>query len=149
MEIEEASIADHQELTALTIRSKSFWGYSSDQMEEWRDDLTVAEEYITNNQVLKLLVNKQLIGYCSYAGLDRQTVKLDNLFIEPSHIRKGYGKYLVQYFIDYVKMAGYKKITLDADPNAEPFYKDFDFIVVGKLESSIRGRYLPIMEKVL
>ncbi|AYN02731.1 GNAT family N-acetyltransferase [Chryseobacterium sp. 3008163] len=39
-----------------------------------------------------------------------------------------------------------KKITLDAEPNAKNFYKTFGFQTVGQLESSIKDRYLPIME---
>ncbi len=38
------------------------------------------------------------------------------------------------------------KITLDAEPNAENFYRIFGFETIGQLESSIKDRYLPIME---
>jgi predicted GNAT family N-acyltransferase len=38
------------------------------------------------------------------------------------------------------------KITLDAEPNAENFYQSFGFETIGQLESSIKDRYLPMME---
>ncbi|MFT6245466.1 MAG: hypothetical protein ACJA0U_003079 [Salibacteraceae bacterium] len=46
MIIEIASTSDAKDLTDLTIRSKSYWGYSSEQIEEWRDDLTISADYL-------------------------------------------------------------------------------------------------------
>ena len=40
-------------------------------------------------------------------------------------------------------------MTLDADPNAESFYARFGFTQVGQLQSSIKDRFLPIMELIL
>ena len=49
-------------------------------------------------------------------------------------------------FLKKTKQLDIDKITLDAEPNAEFFYKTFGFETIGKLESSIKDRYLPIME---
>ena len=147
MIVEKANRIDHKELTDLTKKSKSYWGYSPDQMEKWNDNLTITQEYVDNNNVFKISDNGQIIGYYSYLRLNSNTVNLDNIFIYPEHIRKGYGKFLMENFIERMKNIGYKKITLDSEPNAEVFYKNFDFTVVGKLESSIKDRFLPIMEK--
>lgn len=147
MIVEKANRIDHKELTDLTKKSKSYWGYSPDQIEKWNDDLTITQKYIYNNYVFKLSDNGQIIGYYSYLRLNSKTVKLVNIFIHPKHIRKGYGKFLMENFIERMKKDKFKKITLDSEPNAEAFYKNFDFTVVGKLESSIKDRFLPIMEK--
>jgi len=147
MIVEKANRIDHKELTNLTKKSKSYWGYSPDQIEKWTEELTITQEYIDNNDVFKLSDNGQIIGFYSYLRLNSKTVKLDNIFIHPKHIRKGYGKFLMENFIERMKKDKFKKITLDSEPNAEAFYKNFDFTVVGKLESSIKDRFLPIMEK--
>jgi len=52
-------------------------------------------------------------------------------------------------FLKNAKDLKAKKITLDADPNAEEFYKKFNFKVAGKLKSTIKNRFLPIMEREL
>ena len=147
MIVEKANRIDHKELTDLTKKSKSYWGYSPDQIEKWNDDLTITQKYIYNNYVFKLSDNGQIIGYYSYLRLNSKTVKLVNIFIHPEHIRKGYGKFLMENFIERMKKDRFKKITVDSEPNAEVFYKNLDFAVVGKLESSIKDRFLPIMEK--
>ena len=147
MIVEKANRIDHKELTVLTIKSKSYWGYSPDQIEKWNDELTITQEYVDKNDVFKLSDNGQIIGYYSYLRLNSNTVKLDNIFIHPEYIRKGSGNLLMGNFIERMKKNGCKKITLDSEPNAEVFYKNFDFTVVGKLESSIKDRFLPIMEK--
>ena len=147
MIVEKANRIDHKELTNLTKKSKSYWGYSPDQIEKWNYDLTITQEYIDNNYVFKLSDNGQIIGFYSYLRLNSKTVKLDNIFIHPDHIRKGYGKFLMENFIQRMKKDRFKIITLDSEPNAEFFYKKFDFTVVGKIESSIKDRFLPIMKK--
>lgn len=42
-----------------------------------------------------------------------------------------------------------KSITLDAEPNVEAFYNKFGFKKISELETSIKDRFLPIMELIL
>ena len=137
---------DCKALTNLTRLSKAHWGYSAEQLEKWRDELTITAPYIEANEVFKYCLNEQLIvGYyaCFYA--DESTVKLDNLFIHPDYIGKGYGRIMMEDFMARVKDKA-NKITLDADPNAALFYQKLGFKEVGQLATSIKGRFLPVME---
>ena len=148
MKIEKAIRTDAEDLTELTIRSKSHWNYSTQQIKNWRNDLTISETYITEKKVYKLIDNEnKIIGYYSYFKMDdNQMVKLENLFIEPKFIKCGFGKMLMTDFLERIKKTKTEKIILDADPNAEKFYEQIGFKVIGKLETSIKGRFLPIME---
>lgn len=146
MNIIKAKNTDAEKLTALTIRSKSHWNYSAEQIEEWTDVLTITTDYIENNEVYQLIDNHELIGYYSFFKLNENNVKLDNIFIDPSFIGKGYGKQLMDDFYLRIQKRGFKKISLDSDPHAEEFYKKLGFKVVGKLATSIKDRFLPIME---
>ncbi|MGH1336369.1 MAG: GNAT family N-acetyltransferase [Aureispira sp.] len=146
MTFRKAQKSDAQDLTELTIRSKAYWGYTQEQMTQWKDDLTISPEYIEQQEVYTLTVEKVLIGYYSFSSLNDQKVKLDNIFIEPNYIRQGYGKILMNAFFDQVRGRGFKTIRLDSEPNAENFYKELGFKVVGRLESSLKDRFLPIME---
>jgi predicted GNAT family N-acyltransferase len=44
---------------------------------------------------------------------------------------------------------GAKKVILEAEPNAEGFYAKFGFVKIGEIETSIKNRYLPVMELVI
>ena len=147
MKIEKANSNDHEILTEITKKSKAFWGYSEEQMTQWNDALTITNEYIQTNFVYKLTKENQVIGYYSYFNSEVAIIKLDNLFVLPEYIGKGFGNQLMQDFLNRIKEnRDIKKIVLDADPNAEKFYQKFGFTTIGQLETSIKNRFLPIME---
>ena len=146
MEIFKAGIDDNEVLTTITKKSKAYWGFSENILKEWEGLLTVTKSYIEINEVYKLVQDDQIIGYYSYFSIDEYTIKLDNIFILPEFIGKGFGKILMNDFLKNIRQLGINKITLDAEPNAEKFYKMFGFETIGQLESSIKERYLPIME---
>jgi len=147
MNLENANISDSNELTELTKSSKAYWGYSEKQMQEWKDELTVSEIFIKENQVVKLSIEQKIVGFYSYYIIDKDNIKLQHLFIHPNSIGKRYGSLLMNDFLKKISDDNIKIITLDADPNAEDFYKKFNFKVVGKIKSTIKDRFLPIMEK--
>jgi N-acetylglutamate synthase-like GNAT family acetyltransferase len=146
MDILKAEPTDNELLTTITKMSKAYWGFSEDILKEWEHLLTITKDYIEKNKVYKLVLNDHIIGYYSYFSTDENTIKLDNIFILPEFIGKGFGKILMNDFLKNIKQIGINKVTLDAEPNAEKFYKTFGFETIGQLESSIKDRYLPIME---
>lgn len=92
MKIVNATNKDVEILTFITKKSKAFWGYSEEQILIWNNSLTVSKEYIENNTVFKLITEDTIIGYYSYFNIEKDTIKLDNLFILPDFIGKGFGK---------------------------------------------------------
>ncbi len=146
MKIEKATQNDHKILTQITKKSKAYWGYSEEQIEKWNDNLTISQNYIQTNSVFKLTNKNTIIGYYSYINKQENTVKLDNLFILPYYIGKGFGKYLIQDFLIRMRDNNYKKVTLDSEPNAEKFYQKMGFKKIGQFETSIKNRFMPIME---
>lgn len=149
MKIVDAKKTDAEILTRLTIRSKSHWNYSEQQIEAWTEDLTIDPTYIATNYVRKCIFVNKLLGYYSYFKIDNSTIKLDNLFVDPEHIGKGCGKFMLISLIQEIKEKGFTKITLDADPNATNFYLKYGFKIVGQLETDIADRFLPVMEMIL
>ncbi|MFB9079146.1 GNAT family N-acetyltransferase [Flavobacterium procerum] len=146
MNIQKAKIEDHICLTEITKKSKAYWGYSEEQIEKWTNSLTITEEYIKQNPVFNLIDENQIIGYYSYLTLEKNQVKLDNLFILPEYIGKGFGSFLMNDFLKKMRNEKTSKIILDSEPNAEPFYKKIGFIKIGEFETSIKNRFMPIME---
>ncbi len=148
MKIEKATNIDDKVLTEITKKSKAFWGYSEKQIMEWNDVLTISKDYIDTNYTYKLIDDKnQIIGYYSYFKTENDTIKLDNMFLLPNYIGNGLGKYLMNDFIKRIKEnTAVKRIILDSEPNAELFYQKMGFIKIGEFETSIKNRFMPIME---
>ncbi len=149
MTVEKANIIDHEILTEITKKSKGYWGYSVEQILQWDKNLTITQEYIKGNYVFKLLNEDLIIGYYSYFIEEKKNVILDNLFIRPEYIGKGFGKYLMDDFLNKIRESEFEKIILDSEPNAEAFYSKVGFVKVGEFETSIKNRFMPIMEMKL
>lgn len=149
MEIVKATKIDHLVLTNITKRSKAFWGYPSDWLQLWDDDLTITQSYFEHHEVFKLVKESVILGYCSFCREPMGTARLDNLFIDPPYMRKGYGQKLLDHLIFEVQLKGFRRILLDSDPNAVDFYKKNGFKIIGKVKTQIPDRFLPVMEKKL
>ena len=146
LKIIKANPDDDKILTEITKKSKAHWGYSDEQMEKWSQDLMISKDYIKKSEVYKLSLNDKIIAYYSYFNVNENTVKLDNLFVVPEEMGKGYGKMLMNDCINKTKKEKTAKIILDADPNAEKFYEGFGFLKISQIETSIKNRFLPVME---
>lgn len=95
--IEKAEPLEHSKLTDLVKKSKTYWGYTPSQMQEWNDELTITHEYISSNEVYKLYIDNNIIGCYSYLKLNNN-IELDFFFILPNYIGKGFGKLLMHDF---------------------------------------------------
>lgn len=146
MKIERANPIDNEILTQITKSSKAYWNYSDELLKKWENDLTITSIYIEENETYKLVLNEKVIGYYSFFATESETVKLDNIFVLPDFIGKGFGKALMEHFFEKCRKLNFRKIILDSEPNAENFYKQFGFKTVDRLQSSIKDRFLPIME---
>ena len=76
-----------------------------------------------------------------------ELAELNKLFIEPTHLRSGAGKALVEWAITVVRDAGAATRVIEADPDAAGFYRRMGAIDKGTAPSgSIPGRLLPRLE---
>ncbi|KAF2332696.1 GNAT family N-acetyltransferase [Flavobacterium nitrogenifigens] len=149
MIIQKANITDNEILTAITKKSKAYWGYSAEQIQKWDKNLTISQDYIRDQNVFKLVDNDFIVGYYSYVFKNEKVIELDNLFILPEYIGKGFGKHLVLDFLNRIKEEKTERIILDSEPNAEEFYSKMGFVKIGEFETSIKNRFMPIMEMKL
>jgi len=140
-------------LTAIAVRSKAYWGYDEEFMASAREVLEFrASEFLPDFHVYILEVEGRPAGFCSLSPVNEETIRLNDLFIEPGQIRKGYGKQLWDYSMKLARSLGFKKIVLASDPNAEPFYIRLGAVRVGEVASPYRSdpnRKRPVMEFVL
>lgn len=144
MIIERAKERDSDILTNLMRKSKAIWGYGKEQMEQWKDELTITKEQIRKNAIYNLKIDHQIIGFYSYKQ-QGGNLKLDSLFVHPQFIGKGIGKRMMEDFLDRTKPIPKKRIVLEADPNAVFFYEKYGFNTIALQKTSIQGRFMPIM----
>ncbi|MBZ0321092.1 MAG: GNAT family N-acetyltransferase [Anaerolineae bacterium] len=145
MNIRQASPDEAGILTELMRRSKAYWGYSTEFMELARDTLQITAEQIITRQVYVLEDEGQIIGFCHFYQRP-DDVYLEDLFIEPNMIGRGYGKILFDYVTQFARAKGMDSIVFEADPNAEPFYHKLGATTTGHRPSPIfEGRFIPQM----
>ena len=133
-------------LSALAVRSKAHWGYDEAFLDACRDELATAAEECDGIHVQVAERDGALIGYYKLAG-QPPVGELADLFIDPSAIGAGVGSRLLRHALDLARRLGLHILTIDADPNAEAFYRRAGAVRVGSVASgSIPGRELPRLE---
>ncbi|QOD59404.1 GNAT family N-acetyltransferase [Polaribacter haliotis] len=144
-----ATLSDAKQLTEIALKSKAIWGYSNELIESWREDLTVTSTIISKEIIYKFMVDTKIAGFYFLNKPKENSIELEMLFVLPNFVNRGIGKQLLTHSFEKAKSLDSKKMILLADPNAVPFYKSQGFYKINKIESSIAGRFLPVMQKDL
>ena len=137
-----ARVDESGELSALCLRSKAHWGYDEAFLEACRDELTIAEHEV--GDLLRVAeVDGVLAGVVQIAS-DRDSWSVEKLFVDPPFIGQGVGAVLLHWAMDAARGRGAKSLSIDADPDAAPFYRRYGAVDDGQVPSgSIPGRFLP------
>lgn len=148
MKIRAALPSDSDCLTEIAIRSKSYWGYSSDFIDLCREELSVSANNILDDSyrynVLEL--DSSIVGFYALEKISKFIMELDALFVEQKFMGKGVGKSLILHAKKCAQNLGAKTIVIQSDPNAVGFYLATGAILTGEQESlSIAGRFLPML----
>jgi len=142
-------------LTEIAFAAKKFWKYPNEYIEKWKDELTITENYISNNIVRCIKINNKIIGFYSIinladdfkfsSGFMEKGFWLDHMFIFPEFHKNGIGKI---FFKDINNLIQNKKIVLPlrifVDPNATGFYDKIGAKEYRVSGSSIPGRNIPV-----
>jgi N-acetylglutamate synthase-like GNAT family acetyltransferase len=129
-------------LTELAVRSKGHWGHDEAFLERARRELTVLPEHLERWIVRVAERDGAVIGV---AAVDPAVAELELLFVEPSAIGTGAGRALLRDALDRAREAGLDTLTIESDPDAEPFYRAHGAEPVGTRVSSSTGRELPLL----
>lgn len=132
-------------LTDLALRSKAHWGYDAAFLHACRDELTVAANEVARRRATVADRDGRVLGFTTLEGEPPAGV-LGMMFVEPRAIGQGIGRLLFEHTIAAGRDLGFTRLTIDADPNAEPFYRAMGAVRTGSVPSgSIAGRVLPQM----
>lgn len=134
-------------LTQITIAAKRHWNYPEGWMQLWLPALTISAEYIFTNETWMAVIDDQPVAYYSLKQAGDE-LWLDNLWVLPEYMGKGIGKELFNHALERSRQRDASLLKIEADPNAESFYKRMGAGRVGEHRSEVDGqpRILPIME---
>jgi GNAT superfamily N-acetyltransferase len=133
-------------LSELALRSKAYWGYDQAFLDACRAELTLTPHDIQTQRVTVAERDGRIVGFSVLAGQPPHGT-LEDLFVEPDHIGSGVGRALWQHAITVASRLGFERLTLEADPAAEPFYLAMGARRCGMVPSgSIPGRVIPLLE---
>src|SRR5712671_816151 len=93
----------------------------------------------TEAQLLSALVGFEVAGFYSLSPLGRSW-ELDNLWVLPRFIRLGVGRALLSHALQTAACGGAAEVTVDADPNAEPFYLECGAVRRGVVPAPLPGQ---------
>jgi GNAT superfamily N-acetyltransferase len=129
---------DSQRLELIAFAAKAHWGYSAEQLQAWRADLTISPESVVARPVCVAEEDGKPVGFAQVA-MDKQPWELDALWVHPEHMGKGIGKALLAWAKDFAASGGQLELAIDADPNAEPFYRACGAVLIGSVPAPIVG----------
>ncbi|MGH3486300.1 MAG: GNAT family N-acetyltransferase [Actinopolymorphaceae bacterium] len=133
-------------LTDLAFRSKAYWGYDEAFMAACRDELAMRASEVVAHRTTVAVREGNIVGFATLTG-EPPVGELGMLFVEPDAIGQGVGRRLYHHVTAAARELGFTRVTLDADPYAEPFYLAMGAIRIGLTPSgSISGRELPLLE---
>ncbi len=122
MRFRSARLSDIPHLGSLTLRSKSHWGYSARQLPEWREDLAPQASWIDARPFIVAEHDAGVIGFYTLEAANNGAWTLDNLWLDPTWIGKGFGRALFSHAVKTAREHGATILTIDAEPHAEGFY---------------------------
>ncbi len=133
-------------LSALARAAKAHWGYPMSWLEQWRDQLTITPEFVAAEDTYAAEVEGQIVGFHALRATE-QSIRLEHLWVLPQWMGQGIGRRLFEHAAARAAARGATCLTIDADPQAEPFYLRMGAVRVATIPSAIEGvaRELPVL----
>lgn len=103
---------DLNTINSLMHRSKAYWGYDDGFMDKFMQLFQMTPEYLEKNTVKLFWTldpqGDKAIGFYSF-NINTKEAELDNFFIDPDYIGKGFGKKMWSIMINDFQSYGVNK----------------------------------------
>jgi GNAT superfamily N-acetyltransferase len=159
MRIRTARRNEAQALHELSLRSKAAWGYDEEFMQLASPKLAVRRDWIDADRVWVAERGQSSPNQAGWVvcGLlvilpphDCGLAEVEHLFVEPTEMKRGVGRALMQQAIAVAAGEGASGIRVLSDPNARGFYERLGFRWLEDAPSdAIPGRTLPLLVRRL
>lgn len=137
-------------LSRLAMRAKAHWGYDAATLAGWREELTITPATLADQavRVAALDGDDRPIGFY-VLQTDGDRAELAHLWVEPTFLRRGVGRRLLEHALDAAARGGARSVGVDSDPNAAAFYARLGARRTGATSAPVPGdprRTLPRLE---
>ncbi|HYB09907.1 MAG TPA: GNAT family N-acetyltransferase [Alphaproteobacteria bacterium] len=149
LRIRPARADEADDLTALCVQSKAYWGYDANFMRLSAVALAVTPSMIDEGCVLVAEdLHSRLVGVAAVARVSEDgKFDLARLFVLPSAFGIGIGRALFEAAVALAARQGGASLLILSDPFAEAFYERLGAVKIGDAPSdAIPGRRLPLLE---
>jgi GNAT superfamily N-acetyltransferase len=143
------------------VRSKAHWGYDEAFMDASADELVIPADQVVVRRIQVAVSDEgggeaggpggpgRILGFGTIEG-EPPAGELGMLFVDPEFIGRGVGGALFSGLTAMASGLGFRRLTIAADPNAEPFYLAKGAVRIGSVPSgSLPGRSLPLLALAL
>ncbi|MGW8781715.1 GNAT family N-acetyltransferase [Streptomyces sp. NPDC055796] len=113
-----------EELTALVLRSKAYWGYDAAFLASCEPELRIRAAEVADRRIVvaEEAAGGRVLGLASVEGAP-PAARLGLLFVEPEAIGRGVGRRLYRDALRRAAGLGFRRLLVDADPHAAGFYR--------------------------
>jgi predicted N-acetyltransferase YhbS len=139
MNIRPAVEEEAELLSTLAMNAKAHWGYAKEVLEGWRAQLTLSPEDVRSKPLYVAADAGRIVGFYSLTPSAAGSWKLDNLWVMPGSMKRGIGRKLIDHALETALRSGASEVTVDADPNAAPFYLRCGAVRRGEVAAPIPG----------
>lgn len=134
--IRRATTDDTTTLTNLAHAAKRYWDYPETWIQQWRDELTISNNFVNENDVYVFVGEGEVRGFYGLV-LRGEKAELEHLWVAPQHIGAGVGKELFIHAMRRAASRDVSEVELSADPNAEGFYKKMGAHRIGEVRADM------------
>lgn len=132
--------ASLEALNGLISRSKAYWDWPDEYLSRAVPLHRITPSYLRSNRCFEVVTKHgELLGFLSITEGNGRVV-IDNLWIEPEHIRRGIGSAAVHFAFELARACGWPHLWVLPDPPAEGFYRALGFCDTGeRVPSRVNG----------
>lgn len=135
--IRDAAPTEATTLENLQRRSSDIWEQYREQLAAHPDAIELPQAFIDNGWVrVAVRPDGVAIGFSAVIPSDAGTHELDGLFVEPSEMRHGVGRALIEDAASCARTAGAARLEVTVGP-AQPFYERVGFTVTGTTQTRL------------
>jgi len=128
------------DINAMIARSKSYWSWPADYLEQALQRLAVTPDYLKRHPAFEVLdAAGECVAFYALTETDTRIV-LDHLWVTPERIGEGIGRFACRDALRHARAKGWRELWVHPDPNAEGFYRELGFSDTGaRVPSRIPG----------
>ena len=130
--IRDTTLADMEALQGVFQRASLSNGNDREALLANPQWLALSETGVREGRVRAAVDEREaVLGFATYLITDG-VAELEDLFVDPPHMRRRIGEALVRDISDRVRALGFETLEVTANPHAMAFYEHMDF-VAGRL----------------